>query len=733
MKKVLLMTLSTGGGHNYAAASLENKLQELGFLTAKSDPFKDQDKVLEVLISDGYKRLAKTTPQLYGQFYKVAENDRLNEAVIRMIKLKCEKGILKIIEGHAPDIIISTHPILTFILGALKEEGRLDMPLISVVTDFEGHRTYTAKHRYVDAYVTGSLHTKKDLILRGVPGQKIFPYGIPIRQEFYVARPEREPDAPFTILLMGGSMGLKLMERVLGTIVDMPQVMRIIVVCGNDEALHKRLVKRYGEEVEGKDIVLHGFYTDIAGLMDESDLLISKPGGLSVSEAIAKKMPMLIPYLIPGQEEDNADFLDAEGAAIKVEDITHIPSILSLMQDQPYILKTMQENMASIARTHSLSAIMDITDDLSSKNGDTRENRLPVLIFYNGFLRSNTDAALALQNQMNRNGMDALSMDLFQHVAPRLHRGIYLSLSHLAERMDLQESRIMGSRIRFETMEDLFARVFFPMFRRIIRRQAPKVIISLYPELAILSARYKERYGEDYQLILAVSEMPRNQYWLVRGVDAYIAADSVIEEKLIELGVDQKKLSQANLPIERLKEEKPESLFNEHMPTLVLCGDYLEKLEQPRKFYDWLNDSGWQTIVVTGGRRNLSRTLGHRYSYIHELRKMESLQEVLLHADLLVAKPLYITAYEALLNRTPMIAYSKKKKPMLEIVEKTAMFASNTDELRSILMTFIASAEMRKECHARIERVIEDYEQDRTYVQVAKELLVRVGNKKSAD
>ena len=731
MKKVLLMTLSTGGGHNYAAASLANRLSELGFETAKSDPFKEQDKVLDVLISDGYMKLAKTSPGLYGQFYKAADKDRVNEAVIRMIKLKCEKGILQIIEGHAPDIIISTHPILTFILGALKEEGRLDLPLLSVVTDFEGHHTYTAKHKYIDVYITGSQHTKNDLILRGVPAAKVFPYGIPIRQEFYQPKPERDPDAPFTILLMGGSMGVKLMEKVLKKILQMPQEMRVIAVCGNDEAMHQRLVKRYEEGVEGKDLVIHGFYSDIAGLMDQADLLVSKPGGLSVSEAIAKKMPMLIPYLIPGQEAANADFLDAEGAAIKVENISHIPSIITLMMEQPYILKTMQENMESIARTHSLSAIMEITQDLSLKNGKKTESRLSVLIFYNGFLRSNTDAALALEHQMNRNGMDAQSLDLFQHVAPRLHRGIYLSLAHLAERLDIQANALRGGRLRSETVEDLFSRVLFPIFRRVIRQQAPKIIVSLYPELAILSSSYKQRYGEDYKLILAVPEMPRNRSWLVRGVDAYIASDPAVEEKLLELGVARENLRRANLPFERENGHKPPALFHEHMPTLVLFGDYLERLEHPRKFYDWLNESGWQTIVVTGGRRSLRRSTGRGYTFINELREVDSIQEVLQHADLLVAKPMYIIAYEALLNRTPLVAYTRKSEPVPDIVEKTAMFATNSDELKSILKTFLASEEMREQCQVRIEEVRESYEQDRTYVQVAKELLSRVASEET--
>ncbi|QRN85609.1 hypothetical protein JR334_11780 [Clostridia bacterium] len=726
MKKVLLMTLSTGGGHNYAANSLEKKLKELGFETAVSDPFKEQDKLLDVLVSDGYKRLAKTTPQLYGQVYRVADKNRLNEAAINIIKKKSEKGILQIIENQVPDIIISTHPILTFILGALKESGKIDLPLISVVTDFEGHHTYTAKHRFIDAYITGSQHTKKDLMLRGVPENKVFPYGIPIRQEFYEPRPEKNPDDLFTILLMGGSMGLKLMEKVLARIVAMPVIMRIIVVCGNDEALHKRLLKKYGEGLSEKEIVIHGFYTDIAGLMDQADLLISKPGGLSVSEAIAKKMPMLIPYLIPGQEEDNADFLDAEGAAIKVEDISHIPSIIMLMLEQPYILKTMQKNMESIADTHSLSAIMEITQNLSQQKTSKNEKRLPVLIFYNGLFSSNADAAVALENQMSRNGMDVLSMDLFQHVAPRLHRGIYLSLSNLAGHLTIQESVLRGTRFRSENVEDLFSRIFFPMFRRVIRQKKPSVIISLYPELAILSSSYKQHYGGKYKLILAVTEMPKNRSWLVRGVDAYIAADSVIEQRLIDLGVDRLKLRKANLPFERTKEEHPPALFNEHMPTLVLFGDYLERLEQPKKFYDWLNDSGWQTIMVTGGKRSLSRSIGKGYTNIHELREVESIQEILGHADLLVAKPLYITAYEALLNWTPFVAFTKKKQPMLEIVQKTAMQVSNTDELKSILKTFIASSEMRKECMERIEGVRKEYEQDSTYVKVAIELLKKV-------
>ncbi len=207
--------------------------------------------------------------------------------------------------------------------------------------------------------------------MRGVPDGKVFPYGIPIRQEFYMPRPIRGQGTTFTILLMGGSMGIKLMDKVLELIAAIPREMRIIAVCGKDETLHKRLIRKYGEDGEAigdKELVIHGFYTDIAGLMDESDLLISKPGGISVSEAIAKKMPMLIPYLIPGQEEANADFLDSEGAAIKVKDISNIPSIVSLMMDQPYILKIMQKNMDAIAQTHSLSAIMEITQNLTNGN-----------------------------------------------------------------------------------------------------------------------------------------------------------------------------------------------------------------------------------------------------------------------------------------------------------------------------------------------------------------------------
>ncbi len=724
MKKALIVTLSTGGGHNYAAASLEEKLHEAGFATFKSDPFKEQDKVLDVLISDGYRTLAKTSPMLYGQMYKAADKNRVNEAVIRIIQKKSEKGILAIIDEHDPDIIISTHPILTFILGALKEEDRLQIPLMAVVTDFEGHHTYTAKHRYVDAYITGSLHTKADLIARGVPSHKIFAYGIPIRQEFYLPRPEKDENEPFTILLMGGSMGVKLMERVLESLVAMPAFLRIVAVCGHDESLYKRLMQAYGKGADNKEILIYGFYQDIAGLMDQSDLMISKPGGLSVSEAIAKRMPLIIPYLIPGQEEDNADFLDGEGAAIKVEDIGNIPSIISMMMEVPHFLKAMQENLANIAKTHSFDAIVDKARELADKDKVNVDSRLSALIFYNGFLRSNADGAMALEHQLLSHHIQAVSMDLFQHVAPALHRSLYRSIAHMAERIDVPEYLLSVPRFRSELVEDVFVRIFFPLFRRIMRRYEPKIIFSFYPELAILSARYKKHYGEDYHLVLTVSEMPHNASWLVRGVDAYMAADPVIKERLLALGAEESRVHLASLPLEVAQEDVPrQSFLKESMPTLVFFGDYLEKWEKPKRFYEWLNESGWQTIVVSGGRKKIRKDLAKGYANIHEIKEVRTIQEVLSHADLLVTKPLYITAYEALRNKVPLVVYSTQKQPLLDIVRRTAMVASNMDELKSILKTFLGSEEMQTEFKQKIEKTLEALSMDQAYVQVAQLLI----------
>ncbi len=365
MSNILIFTASTGGGHNQAASSLEEILTGYGYEVLILDALKETHQLLNFIIVDGYKILAKNLPKTYGELYKFSNRKRINGKVTYIFKRLIKKKIYELIKKHNPKLIIVTHPFIINIIGELKEKQKLKLPFISVVTDFNAHQTYINKN--VDFYITGSNYTKNNLIQKGIPEQKIATCGIPIRNEFYINKLSNyKKGYTFTILLMAGSLGLKAIEKVLKNLNKCRNKLRIFVVCGNNNSLKKKLNNLNFVETN-KEIVIFGFTQEIPKLMDLSDVIISKPGGLTTSEAIVKKLPMIIPFLIPGQEEDNAEFMINSNMAIKVKNINSINIIIDDLINNPTKLLIMKENMNKLSKNYSKKAIIDIIEKAIKK------------------------------------------------------------------------------------------------------------------------------------------------------------------------------------------------------------------------------------------------------------------------------------------------------------------------------------------------------------------------------
>ena len=367
MKRVLIFTASTGGGHNQAAKSLENEFKAYGYEVIKLDVLKETSKILDALISDGYRILATSLPKMYGGLYKLSDKKRVNRRVTRLITKLHYNKIYQLIVENNPDLIIGTHPFIVNIIGYMKANRLIKIPFISIVTDYQAHQTYI--NSYVDAYITASYYTSQSLVNRGIPEQKIYPYGIPIRREFLEkengsSRKSHNLSNGLTVLLMGGSMGLKAMKKVLNNLVMNENAMRIIAVCGNNNILKCEIEENYENRFNDKEIIVYGFTKEIPQLMDISDVIITKPGGLTVSEAIAKNVPMIIPYFIPGQEEENADFLTKCKVAIRVDDIKDINEIIDYIVQNPEVLDRMKEKMQELSNTYSTENIIKLADKL---------------------------------------------------------------------------------------------------------------------------------------------------------------------------------------------------------------------------------------------------------------------------------------------------------------------------------------------------------------------------------
>ncbi len=367
MKKVLIFTASTGGGHNQAAKSLAAQFKLYGYEVIIVDILKLSNRVMEKLFVEGYELLSSSLPIVYRGLYKYSNKKSVNNTLSKYIYRIFKRKIYKYIKDIKPDLIVGTHAFIVNIVSGLKQKKRIYMPFISIVTDFKAHSSYYGEN--VDAYITGSQYTNIGMIDKGIEAEKLYSYGIPIRQDFLNSTSKLEIDdkKEFTLLLMGGSMGIMAIEEVLEGLVNCENHLKLIVVCGNNKALYNRIKSKYNQSYHNKKIVIYGFTNEIPKLMELSDILISKPGGVTVSEAIAKKLPILIPYMLPGQEEENAEFLSDAGIAMMVEDIDELRKIINNFVNHPKTLEKMKDRMNEVAQHYSVDRIIQLGEKLIEK------------------------------------------------------------------------------------------------------------------------------------------------------------------------------------------------------------------------------------------------------------------------------------------------------------------------------------------------------------------------------
>ena len=207
MKKALILTTSTGQGHNQAATSVAKSFENAGYEITKVDFLAKNSKILNDMIVMGYEVSASKFPKTYGLFYRLTDSKLINK-VLKIPFSLTRKKVSKLINEIQPDVIVASHALSISVISDLKKHG-LNIPYILIVTDFKAHYLYVDS--YVDAYITGSDYTKQSLIARNISPDKIYPIGIPISSNFYTditTADTLKDDEYFNLLLMGGSLGL---------------------------------------------------------------------------------------------------------------------------------------------------------------------------------------------------------------------------------------------------------------------------------------------------------------------------------------------------------------------------------------------------------------------------------------------------------------------------------------------------------------------------------------------
>lgn len=368
VKKALILTISTGQGHNQAAESVADSFKDNGYEVIKHDFLKNNSKFLNDIIVKGYELMASKFPKIYGAFYKLTDTKIINVILNFPFYFSRRKGF-KLIKEVKPDVIIATHALSTRIVAELKKKG-LNIPYILIVTDFKAHYTYIST--YVDAYITGSEYTKKSLIERNINSEKIYTLGIPINKRFYTEITnvsDLKDKTHFNLLLMSGSLGLNQISSVLKELLKNPNKLRITVVCGKNQKLKDTLTQYCNENLfQNKKLHILGFTKDVSYLMDYCDVVISKPGGLTVTESIVKNIPLIIPFAIPGQENENTEFLIKGNYSILVNNLNEINNNINELINNPKLLSDRKKRLKSLASTYSLEKIVYVAEDLINKS-----------------------------------------------------------------------------------------------------------------------------------------------------------------------------------------------------------------------------------------------------------------------------------------------------------------------------------------------------------------------------
>ncbi|MDD5436537.1 MAG: glycosyltransferase [Candidatus Omnitrophica bacterium] len=356
MKKVLLLFISEHSGHHCASLAIEKALHELDgeIETLNINSFNYTNPILEKIINRAYMGVVQHRPELWDYLYDnpgvLKQTQKLREIIH-----KFNTGKLKtLLDDFKPNAIICTQAFPCGMVADYKKTFDLKIPIVGVLTDYAPH-SYWIYHN-VDQYIVPSQETGDKLIANGIDSSRIKAYGIPIDPKFrngsgrdgLCEKLGLERGKP-RVLIMGGTQGLGPIKELVRLLDRSRLDLQIVIVCGTNKRLYNWLKARPHQ----KKMVILPYAENIDELMQVSDIILTKPGGITTAEALARGLPMLIVNPLPGQEAMNTKILLQAGVAVKAESPEDAGVLLLELLDNRTKLKVMSNKARSLAKPES--------------------------------------------------------------------------------------------------------------------------------------------------------------------------------------------------------------------------------------------------------------------------------------------------------------------------------------------------------------------------------------------
>jgi len=357
--RILVLSASVGAGHLRAAeaVALALKILDPSAVVQNLDVLDFTNAAFRQVYARAYLDLVNRAPHALGYFFDMldkAPSPQHNSDRLRYLVEKLNlRRFLKMLRTETWDVIVNTHFLPAEMIAALRRNGEIDTPHLTATTDFETHRLWV--NQPCDRYFTATEEGALNLSYWGVPANDVVVTGIPIHPAFSEPKDRAEcrrkhgiaGDRPVLLQLAGG-FGVGPVEALFQSILHVETPLELVVVAGRNAELKGQLEKI---EVPSRHTAhVLGFTTEMDELMAAADLLISKPGGLTTSEALARGTPMVVVNPIPGQESRNSDFLLENAAAIKVNNVATLPYKLNQLLAAPDRMAQLTVNAKRLGR-----------------------------------------------------------------------------------------------------------------------------------------------------------------------------------------------------------------------------------------------------------------------------------------------------------------------------------------------------------------------------------------------
>ncbi len=365
-KRVLILTCSHGSGHQMVAQTLKESFEARGHLVSVEDLFDKTNPTLNRMIEKSYLLSYSIGSSFYERVYYDVEEYAHNKLIYNLWQFT-SKALLKMITEFKPDCIINTYGYT--ISAILKKENYPQIKLFTVVTDFCIPRPWI--HQDIDRYYVACENVEDTLIGEGISRCKILKTGIPIRDAFY-ARDNRQAilkkyaldHHKKNLIIFAGTYGVLKNIKEICRRTDQMDNLQTIVICGKNQSLQREL------EMENlPNTRIFGFVPEIHEFYTIGDLMVTKPGGITLSEVVTKKIPVILYNPTPGQEGENAQWFKRQGAAVVAQNFNELVLAIDALKENEIKRFSIKNSLGKIYYGHAASLItQDVLNQLTASD-----------------------------------------------------------------------------------------------------------------------------------------------------------------------------------------------------------------------------------------------------------------------------------------------------------------------------------------------------------------------------